>query len=85
MGNFFSGIGKGFVEAWDDIMRFFQGIAKWFEDLWADFTWAYYVLRDIILIAGPFVGFLIYGLTARTDTEVDVEVVEPGASPRKKK
>lgn len=76
MGNFFSGID----DAAKKLEEFFMDMAIWFIDLWGDFTYAYYVTRDIIIIMGPFVGFLLYALLTRSNQRTVVEVMLPNGT-----
>ncbi len=75
MGNFFSSIGSWFEGWFDWLGSFFTEIAIWFVDLWADFTFAFYVCEDLIIVLGPFIGFLLYALMTPAKTEVDNKIV----------
>lgn len=66
MGNFFSSIGDFFSNIFDDIGKFWGDVAIWFIGLWSDFTFAYYVCQDLILVAGPFIGFLLYAIMSHS-------------------
>jgi hypothetical protein len=59
----------------DDIKNFFEDAGKkiedFFEMLWGDAKWAYYVTKDLILVAGPFLGFFLYSLLTREEVVIN--------------
>lgn len=75
MGGVFSAIGDFFGGIFDWFGDFFTGIASWFVGLWEDISFAFYVCEDLLLVLGPFVGFLLYALLTPGRTEVDNKVV----------
>jgi len=61
-------------EAFDKFEHFFESIGKWFENafqtVWGDAKWAYYIAKDLLLIAGPFLGFFLYAMLTREETVI---------------
>lgn len=62
-------------DAWDSIKDFFESIGKWIADeaktIWGDAKWAYYVTKDLILVAGPFFGFFLYSMLTRGEVIIE--------------
>lgn len=56
-------------DAWDSFKGFFEELGKWIaneaEYLWGDAKWAYYITKDLLLVAGPFLGFFLYSMLTR--------------------
>lgn len=75
MGGVWSSIEDFFSGIFDWIGGIFRSIGDFFQGLWNDLTWAYYVARDLLLLAGPFLAFLIYALLTPARTEVENKVV----------
>lgn len=61
-------------EAWDKFRDFFEDIGKWFEQafeyIWKDAKWMYYISKDLLLVAGPFLGFFLYAMLTREEVVI---------------
>lgn len=75
MGGVFSAIGDFFADIFNYIGDFFKAIGDFFVGLWDDLTWAFYVCEDLLILAGPFLGFLLYALLTPAKTEVNEKIV----------
>lgn len=72
-------------DAWDSIKNFFGGayeavigifldFAEWVANeakyLWGDAKWLYYITKDLLLVAGPFLGFFLYSMLTREEVVI---------------
>ena len=60
-------------EFWDKFKSFFDDIGDFFKGLWKDSVWLYYIGKDMLLLAAPFIGFLLYSMLTRPETIIQLQ------------
>lgn len=60
-----------FVGGWDAVIGIFKDFADWVvgaaQYIWGDAKWFYYITKDLLLVAGPFLGFFLYSMLTREE------------------
>lgn len=59
-------------ECWDKFKSFFGEIGDFFKDFWKDAQWIYYISKDVLLLAGPFIAFFAFVMLTRAETVIQL-------------